>query len=298
MKKGLLSLVAYCCVFLATSHCSAATLEVVWSIKKQVNLPEKFTIYYGLQSRFLQNKSARANFSYDNLIVVPRDALSPGSAGDEDVSYAFSFDNVTHGSTYYVSITASYAGGVETGYSDEASVRSESADSALDESLFDLSFYLNRNTDLLAQYGLNYPYILDHWLVYGLYEGRASSPSFDPQYYLQMNPDVQAAYGNDFKAVASHWQNFGIDEGRVASPVFDVHYYLQANPDLFQAFGSDYPAALEHWLQCGIHEGRIASPYFNVKEYLQNNEDVFNSLGYDYKAATWHYLIFGIREGR
>jgi hypothetical protein len=62
--------------------------------------------------------------------------------------------------------------------------------------VFDVAYYLSIYPDLQAAFGpTNYAAALNHWVTYGLYEGRRSSPSFDVAYYLASYPDLQAAFG-------------------------------------------------------------------------------------------------------
>ncbi len=56
-------------------------------------------------------------------------------------------------------------------------------------SLFDPIWYLAEYPDV-AQAGVD---ALQHYLLYGGYEGRNPGPSFDSRWYLTQNPDVQAA---------------------------------------------------------------------------------------------------------
>ncbi len=60
---------------------------------------------------------------------------------------------------------------------------------------------------------------VDHWLTFGIKEGRQGSPDFDPAYYLSNNPDVAQVYGaNNYKGATEHWLEFGKKEGRRGAP--------------------------------------------------------------------------------
>ncbi|MBD2055326.1 hypothetical protein H6F88_04680 [Oculatella sp. FACHB-28] len=166
--------------------------------------------------------------------------------------------------------------------------------------VFDPDFYLMSYGDLRNAFGTNQGAARNHWLTYGIQEGRRSSPAFDVQYYLSFYPDLQNAFSNDYTAAINHWLTYGIQEGRRSSIVFDVQYYLNRYSDLQSAFGAqNYSAAVDHWLTYGVSEGRQGSPDFDPSFYLSNNPDVARVYGAsNYKGAIEHYLEFGRAEGR
>lgn len=69
---------------------------------------------------------------------------------------------------------------------------------------FNASFYLAEYPDLQAAFGTDYQAALDHWMVYGIHEGRRGSPEFDVQFYLSKYPDLQAAFGTDYQGYCAH----------------------------------------------------------------------------------------------
>ncbi|MBT4287338.1 MAG: hypothetical protein HOD92_08350 [Deltaproteobacteria bacterium] len=121
---------------------------------------------------------------------------------------------------------------------------------------FDVTVYLQKNSDLKQAYGNDYYAAFTHWLNQGIYEGRQGSHYFDVKVYLQKNSDLKNVFANNYYAAFNHWVNNGIHEGRQGSPYLDVTVYLQKNSDLKQAYGSDYYAAFTHWLLWGNKEGR------------------------------------------
>ncbi|WP_257455489.1 M57 family metalloprotease [Archangium lipolyticum] len=171
----------------------------------------------------------------------------------------------------------------------------------LAETDVDTGFYLSNHGDLVNAYGAaNWEAARNHWLNWGIAEGRRSSAHFDVKYYLANNPDLVAAYGpTNYVAARNHWLNWGIGEGRRASAEFDVKYYLANNGDLQAAFGNNYGAALNHWIHQGLYEGRRASAEFDVKYYLANNPDLVAAFGAtNYPAAMDHWIFQGRAQGR
>jgi hypothetical protein len=121
------------------------------------------------------------------------------------------------------------------------------------------SYYLQRYPDLVAAFGWDERRACQHYVEFGIAEGRQASPVFDVHYYLANNPDVLAAFGYSTHSALQHWEAFGIHEGRRGSAQFDPAWYLAANPDVAAAFGSTW-GAIYHWIDHGQAEGRPGAP--------------------------------------
>jgi hypothetical protein len=165
--------------------------------------------------------------------------------------------------------------------------------------------YLALNSDLAAALGSDHNAAWQHYLNYGVTEGRTHSDSFSIDDYLSLNGDLAAAFGSDKKAALEHWFNYGVNEGRQALVVveswpsgFSPSDYLALNSDLAAALGSDHNAAWEHYLNYGVTEGRSHSDSFSVDDYLSLNGDLAAAFGSDKKAALEHWFNYGINEGR
>ncbi len=178
------------------------------------------------------------------------------------------------------------------------SLKSSAATSAEKAIVFDAKYYLNRYSDLKKAFGNDYTAAYNHFINYGLKEGRTGSLLFDVKSYLKYYPDLKKAFGNDYKAAYEHFLNYGLKEGRMASPIFDVKSYLSNYPDLKKAFGNDYVAAYNHFINYGMKEGRVTSASFFIKTYINNYPDLKKAFGNDYTAAYEHYMNYGMKEGR
>ncbi|MFZ4413510.1 MAG: hypothetical protein ACOYOV_10540, partial [Bacteroidales bacterium] len=175
-------------------------------------------------------------------------------------------------------------------------------DSISRSSLFDESFYLLNNPDIVIS---NFEPIW-HFLVVGGFEGRKPSENFDSAFYLEKYPDVKASGINPL----IHYFRFGSIEGRMInsnqfnqnkilnnykllineSGLFDESFYLVNNPDILKS--NDDPVL--HYLIHGGFEGRKPSENFDSAFYLEKYPDV--------KASginpLIHYFRFGSIEGR
>jgi N-acetylmuramoyl-L-alanine amidase len=182
---------------------------------------------------------------------------------------------------------------------------------------FDASYYYNHYGDLQEAYGYDEKALLNHFLNYGLAEGRVASPIFDIAYYKKNNQDLVAAYGNDLKKYCTHFAVYGMNEGRQGCASFNVNSYKLQYADLRQAYGNDLSKYYEHYLKYGYRENRkgtgctsrqgyvtqyngvdYASVY-NCDYYLANNADVKNAYGSnDDIAVLQHFVNYGMNEGR
>lgn len=82
---------------------------------------------------------------------------------------------------------------------------------------FDMDYYYNAYPDLQTALGYNYNSLYNHYLNFGLAEGRSGSAEFNCLVYRNNYPDLQAVFGNDYRAYCAHYENYGKAEGRSAA---------------------------------------------------------------------------------
>lgn len=181
--------------------------------------------------------------------------------------------------------------------------------------IFDAEYYLNNNPDVKNAVGSNVLSAFDHFINYGIREGRQSSSTFHITSYRNRYPDLRAAFGNDVFAYAIHYIQHGKNEGRVAtgssfiavtsyggvdySLVYDFEYYINRYSDLKAAFGETGDIkAIEHFVRFGLQEGRIGKSTFNLASYKNNNVDLRTIFGNNVMAYVMHYIQYGKNEGR
>ena len=168
----------------------------------------------------------------------------------------------------------------------------------IEASLYDFEYYKMANEDVAVALGYDEEKMYEHWLNFGMAEGRNASMVFNAKYYLEVNPSVKAAVGNDYVAAYEHFVTTGLLAGLESSPVFDVKYYLQANQDVAQVFGNDYVKAANHFNQNALAEGRSGSGNFDYTVYRYCNTDVADLYGDEIKGYYIHYINHGRAEGR
>ena len=124
--------------------------------------------------------------------------------------------------------------------------------------VFDPIFYSNKYPDLKNAFGNDVNALRNHYLNYGINEGRQGSAIFDVSFYKNNNADLQNAFGGDNKKYINHFLEYGMNEGRRASNDFDPSFYKNTYGDLRNAFGNNMKEYYKHYLNYGMKEGRQA----------------------------------------
>jgi len=136
---------------------------------------------------------------------------------------------------------------------------------------FDEAFYLSAYRDVkLAVDAGAFQSGLDHYLIFGMGEGRVARVAFDSAFYAAGNPDVTLAVQNGF--LLSHETHFGVlgaRENRAPNALFDEAFYRQQNPDVDLAVDQGvFVSGRDHYTHFGWREGRLPGPLFDGPAYL------------------------------
>ena len=122
--------------------------------------------------------------------------------------------------------------------------------------IFDAEYYASKYSDLKEAYGSDEEALYQHFINYGIKEGRVMNPVIDVVKYREQYKDLQAAFGDDWDAYINHYFTYGVNEHRENGTDFDLLAYLNAYGDLQAAFGNDYVAIAKHYEETGIKENR------------------------------------------
>ncbi len=168
--------------------------------------------------------------------------------------------------------------------------------------LFDETDYLSDNPDVAAavQQG-QFNYGFEHFVLFGIKEGRTPSDWFDADYYLSQNADVAAAVGRGETTAIAHFLNLGHRENRDPSAFFDASDYLLNNPDVQAVVDAGVlDSAFEHYIEFGAEEGRLSGGLlFEEAFYLAQNPDVATAVSIGALTdGLSHFISLGQREGR
>ena len=126
------------------------------------------------------------------------------------------------------------------------------------QDLFNAKFYAQANKDVAKAYGDNEDALYEHYLNWGMAEGRQMNPTLDVVEYRRVYGDLNRDFGADWDAYVNHYFTLGHDEKRFSGGYFDPMVYVEAYPDVKEAYGNDWKAIINHYLTHGIHEGRTA----------------------------------------
>ena len=148
--------------------------------------------------------------------------------------------------------------------------------------LFDPSFYLDRNKDV-RESGID-PF--SHFMEHGWREGRSPHPLFDGAFYLAHHPELLESGLNPLV----HYLRAGVITKSNPHPLFDTAFYLHEYTDVVE-HGLN---PLLHFIEFGAKEGRNPHPFFNTANYLAANPDI----AADGRNPLIHYVCSGAAEGR
>lgn len=124
--------------------------------------------------------------------------------------------------------------------------------------VFDEHFYADSDADLKKAFGYDREALWNHFMTFGLKEGRNMNMFFDVVKYRAQYPDLEKAFGDDWEAYLDHYLTYGAKEGRDTGTVFNAMDYAARYADLEEAFGDDVLALWNHYQTYGRTENRDA----------------------------------------
>ena len=179
--------------------------------------------------------------------------------------------------------------------------------------VYDYDFYINKWSDLKNAFGDNKTDAFNHFLKYGMREGRQAKADFDVKIYKDNYEDLRKAFNGDLPKYYQHYIKNGIKEKRIAtyhivpypiykgtdySDVYDGKFYRDKYKDLQDAFENNYDKLIQHFVNHGMREHRQAIATFNVDIYKANYPDLQEAFGDDIERYYTHYMVKGKYEHR
>ena len=113
-------------------------------------------------------------------------------------------------------VSALFCVGVFVGNPAKAEAATQAERSAY-QAVFDATYYHDAYPDVAAAFGNNKTALFNHFVNYGVQEGRSASAEFNPQAYRSRYADLQQAFGSDRAAYCRHYVSYGKAEGRDGS---------------------------------------------------------------------------------
>ena len=181
--------------------------------------------------------------------------------------------------------------------------------------VFDATYYLNRYPDLKTALNNNPATAFDHFINFGMNEGRQATDTFNVISYKNRYPDLRMVFRGTTRDYYIHYVTSGKKEGRIAtgdvafmpittyknvdySSVYNFSSYLAKYADLNTTFRNDDAGAIIHFANNGMNEGRQATDTFNVTSYKNRYPDLRTAFGTNLKPYYLHYINNGLKEGR
>ena len=127
--------------------------------------------------------------------------------------------------------------------------------------VFDAEYYADRYADLKEAYGYDEAMLYDHFINYGIEEGRAASPYFDVKFYMNQNTqNFRETMKGDYEKAFNHFlANIESTTLMKLSENFDPAYYAEQNPDLSE---TTVLGLLEHYVSVGSKKNAPTSDTF------------------------------------
>ena len=85
---------------------------------------------------------------------------------------------------------------------------------SIKNTVFDAWYYHAQHGDLAKAFGLVPKSLFNHYVNYGITEGRKASPIFDVKDYISLNGDLKQAFGNNYAKGIKHFAEFGLNSDR------------------------------------------------------------------------------------
>lgn len=191
--------------------------------------------------------------------------------------------------------------------------------------VFNPEYYLSKYPDLKQAYGDDYMGAFNHFIDWGMREGRQASSEFEVYSYKGRYSDLQSAFGNDLVGYYNHYCVAGIYEGREAKEVettYNVTFKREGNvistqnipfghaamaPEVgyskaevtydkvFDCITQDMEINI---LNLYVVDGVDYSYVFDPEFYLEYYKDLENVYGNDYDKAFQHFIEWGMAEDR
>lgn len=95
--------------------------------------------------------------------------------------------------------------------------------------VYNYDYYKSHNQDVVAVFGDSQQAMFNHFVQYGMKEGRQGNAEFNVTYYINHNGDVKSSFGSNLVTCYQHYCKFGYKEGfRATSEKCDLTYTVSS----------------------------------------------------------------------
>ena len=130
--------------------------------------------------------------------------------------------------------------------------------------VFDGAYYAALYPDVAASVNGSQLGLLNHYMYFGIYEGRNASATFNATDYMNKNPDLIAVYGDNLLGYVHHYVNAGQAEGRDALPAVGSEIQVPSSYTLLGVYSTEYdsqvPRATNIKIAASHVNGTVVAP--------------------------------------
>lgn len=155
---------------------------------------------------------------------------------------------------------------------------------------FDAEYYAEQYPDIVKICGTEEEALYEHYVTYGIKEGRNCSEILNVALYREHYPDLEEAFGDNWEAYVNHYLNAGVKEGRDGCGAFDAVTYADRYEDLKQVYGYDLEKLYEHYKLLGQAEGRDAESFTAYLNRMEEESKLSEQLESEFEALLNAYV--------
>ena len=123
--------------------------------------------------------------------------------------------------------------------------------------VFDGDYYAAMYPDVAASANGSQLALLNHYIYFGIYEGRNASATFNATDYMNKNADLKAVYGDNMPAYVYHYVNAGVNEGRDAAPEVGADIAVPSSYTLLGIYSTEYDSSAARATNIKIAAGNV-----------------------------------------
>ncbi|MBR5635828.1 MAG: VanW family protein [Pseudobutyrivibrio sp.] len=106
--------------------------------------------------------------------------------------------------------------------------------------IFDGAYYATMYPDVAAASNGSQLWLLNHYVISGITEGRNPCATFNASEYMAKNPDLQAVFGDNLHGYVYHYVNVGKYEGRDGTPSVGTDIVVDNKYTLLGIYSTEY----------------------------------------------------------
>ena len=247
----------------------AATVSTIMLEKYHKEHASNSAKYYSIKTDYvtMAHHGSRRGLSQSVYKTIDPDAVlwpvpKAGVTNAEKTKYPLQWINDLGATIYF-----SYAGPQAISFGTKRSATATTIPAELKPLVFNAEYYAENYPELKAAYGTDEAQLYNHFINYGIEEGRSASPYFDVRFYMNNNGEqLREHCHGDYNVAFAHFVQYVTNtterqnNPKLLSPTFDCSYYGSAYADT-KALTTEL-ALLQHYATVGEAEGRLASQGF------------------------------------